>query len=146
MRFARAMPVRWVDPGCPGYADVASRAHHRRRHGRARDRWVSDPREMPRQSAGQPTPMSVRCYRIVDEPPSAVAQDDQSIEQPEADRGHDKQIAGSDAVGLVAQERLPALTRSLGTFDHVLGNSRLGDLDAEPEQLAVDPGPAPKPI
>src|SRR5262245_26725256 len=47
---------------------------------------------------------------------------------------------------MVAQDRRPALTRSSWARDHVLGDSRLGDLDAEFEQLAVDLRCAPQSI
>src|SRR5262245_50556412 len=69
-----------------------------------------------------------------------------AIEQLEVDRGTTKRFGGSDAVGMVAQERLPALARPPKMFDHALGNTRLGDFDAELEQLAVDSRGAPQSI
>ena len=76
--------------------------------------------------------------RMVNELPSAVRQNDQAIEQFEADRGHDKQVRRGNPIRMVAEEGPPSLTRSSGTFDHVLCDGRLGDLDAKLEELAVD--------
>src|SRR5262249_60957828 len=88
----------------------------------------------------------MRRYGVVNELPPAVRKKYQTLEQLEADRRHDKQIRGGNARRLVAQEGRPALTRSSGAFDHVLGDGRLGDLDAKLEQLAMDPRRAPQPV
>ena len=46
----------------------------------------------------------MRRHRMVNEPPPAVSQNDQAIEQLEADRGHDKQVRRGNPVRMVAQE------------------------------------------
>ena len=81
----------------------------------------------------------VRRHGVTNEPPPAVPQDDQAIEQLEADRGHDKQVHGGNPVRMVAQEGRPTLTRPSGALDHILGDGRFGGLNAKLEQLAVDP-------
>src|SRR6476659_8186975 len=59
------------------------------------------------------------------------------------DRRHDEQIHRGDDVGMVMKERLPALRRWATSFDHILGHARLSDVDAELEQLSVDPRRSP---
>jgi hypothetical protein len=44
------------------------------------------------------------------------------------------------------KERLPALRRWSSSFDHILGYARLSDVDAELEQLSVDPRRSPQRI
>ena len=51
-----------------------------------------------------------------------------------------------DAVGMIMQERLPALGRRPPAPCHVLGDRSLADIDAELEQFAMDPGSAPERI
>jgi len=74
----------------------------------------------------------------MNQPPPAVTQDNKPLEQLEANRGHDEEVRRCNPVRVVAQEGRPTLARSSGTLDHVLGDCRLGDLDAELEQLAMD--------
>ena len=85
----------------------------------------------------------MRRYGVVDELPPAVRKKHQTVEQLEADRRHDEQIRGGNSRRMVAQEGRPTLTRSSGAFDHVLGDRRFGDFNAELEQLAMDPRRAP---
>src|SRR6266436_2436481 len=40
---------------------------------------------------------------------------------------------------MVMKERSPTLRRWSSSFDHILGHARLSDVDAELEQLSVDP-------
>src|SRR5450756_2246869 len=47
---------------------------------------------------------------------------------------------------MVMKERLPALRRWSSSFDHILGHARLSDIDAELEQLSVDPRRSPQRI
>src|ERR1039458_4829627 len=47
---------------------------------------------------------------------------------------------------MVMKERLPALRRWSSSFDHILGHARLSDVDAELEQLSVDPRRSPQRI
>src|SRR5262249_39981099 len=64
--------------------------------------------------------------------------DHQPIEQPEAGGGHDKQINRANMRDVIAKESLPALRWRFAPSDHVLGHGRLGDLEAQLEQLAMD--------
>ena len=52
-----------------------------------------------------------------------------------------KSVAAIPAAWL--RRKVAQLIRSSGAFDHVLGDGQIGDLDAEPEQLAMDPRCSP---
>jgi hypothetical protein len=67
-----------------------------------------------------------------------VPQNDQDKQQPKADGWHDQEVHGADAPRMIVQKGLPGLRPPSPTSRHVLGDCRLGDLDAELEQLAVD--------
>ena len=69
--------------------------------------------------------------------------DQQAVEQPKRDRRHDEHIHRGDAIGMIAEERLPALGRRAPSLGHVLRDGRLPDLNAELEELTVNPGSAP---
>src|SRR5947208_12828488 len=47
---------------------------------------------------------------------------------------------------MVMKERLPPLRRWSSSFDHILGYARRSDVDAELEQLSVDPRRSPQRI
>src|SRR5262249_42012055 len=81
---------------------------------------------------------------VVNEFPPAVRKKYQAVEQLQADCRYDEHVRGGNPCCVVAQEGRPALTRPSGALDHVLSDCR--DLDAELEQLAVDPGRAPQPV
>jgi hypothetical protein len=70
---------------------------------------------------------------------SIVAQDEQAIQKPERNRRHHEKIHRDDPVGMIAQKGRPALGRRAPPPRQVLGYTRLPDIDAELEQLAVDP-------
>ena len=72
--------------------------------------------------------------------------DQQAIEQPERDCRHHEQVHRGDAIGMIAEERLPALGRRAPSLCHVLRDGGLPDLNAELEELTVDPGCAPQRI
>src|ERR1700693_6126226 len=69
----------------------------------------------------------------------AVPHDQQSIEHAKRDCRHDEHIHRSDSISVVAEECPPALGRRVSSPDHVLGHARLSDIDAELEQLSMDP-------
>src|SRR6202158_331642 len=69
----------------------------------------------------------------------AVPHDQQSIEQAKRDCRHDEHIHRSDPVRVIAQKRLPTLRRWFLSFDHIFGNARLPDFDADLEQFSMDP-------
>src|SRR5215813_10149270 len=108
--------------------------------------WRRVPRERLGHLPSNPLGRWMCRYCVVNELPPAVRKKHQTVEQLEADRRHDEQICGGNSRCLIAQEGRPTLTRSSGAFDHVLGDGRLGDLDAELEQLAMNPGRTPQPV
>ena len=70
--------------------------------------------------------------------------DHQSIEQLEANGRHDKHINGGDVRRVIAEKRLPSLRWRPASAYHVLGDSRLGDLEVQLEQLPVDARRSPQ--
>jgi hypothetical protein len=77
---------------------------------------------------------------------SAVPHDQQSIEPAKRDGRHDEHIHRSDPVSAIAEERPPSLRRRVSSPDHVFGHARLSDVDAELEQLSMDPRRSPQRI
>jgi hypothetical protein len=77
---------------------------------------------------------------------SAVPHDQQSIEQAKRDCRHDEHIHRSDPVSVISEECPPALGRRISSPDHVLGHAGLSDIDAELEQLSMDPRRSPQRI
>src|ERR1700726_5151951 len=76
----------------------------------------------------------------------AVPQDQESIEQAKRHCRRDEHIHRSDPIRVVAEECPPALGRRVSSPDHVLGHARLSDIDAELEQLSMDPRRSPQRI
>src|ERR1700730_13292939 len=78
---------------------------------------------------------------------SAVEPDnDEGIEQIETDSWNNEQVHGGDVRRVVTQEGPPSLAGRRPSFDHVLGDARLRDLNPELEQFAVDARRVPKRI
>ena len=75
---------------------------------------------------------------------SSMAYDDKTIEDLERDRWQDKEVDRRDAVGMVAEKRPPALRRWPRVAAHIPSDRRLGDLEAELEQLTMNAWRAPK--
>jgi hypothetical protein len=73
---------------------------------------------------------------------SAMPHDQQTIEQTERDCRHDEQIDRGNAVGMIAEERLPPLGRT-SPLRHIFSYARLSDRDVELEQLSMDPWRSP---
>src|SRR5262245_41120146 len=88
--------------------------------------------------AGDPVGRRIGRDVYPDQVASLQPDDHQPIEQLEADGGHDKQINRTNMRDVIAQEGLPALRWRPTPSDHVLGHGRVGDLEAQLEQLAVD--------
>ncbi len=72
-----------------------------------------------------------------------VPHDQQSIEQAKRDCRHDEHIHRSDPISVIADKGSPPLGRRVSSHDHVFGDAGLADLDAELEQLAMDPRRSP---
>src|SRR6476619_1810303 len=68
-----------------------------------------------------------------------MPQDRKSIQKPKRDRRDDKHVHRCNGIGMIAKEGLPALRRGPSSLRHVLCHCGLADIDAELEQLAVDP-------
>jgi hypothetical protein len=75
---------------------------------------------------------------------SLQADDGQSIEKPEANGRHDEQVDSTDVRRMIVEQGLPALGRWPTSTHHVLGDSRLRDLEAQLEQLTVDARRSPQ--
>src|SRR5882672_909571 len=75
---------------------------------------------------------------------SSVAYNDKTIQNLECDRRQDKEVDRRDAVDVIAEKRPPALRRWPRVAAHVPRDSRLGDLEAELEQLTMNTRRAPK--
>src|SRR5216683_240837 len=71
--------------------------------------------------------------------PAIVAEDDGNVEQPKRRARYDKHVDGGDTLGL-----MPGWRRCTSSSHHVLGDCRLADLDAELEELSVNPRRAPQ--
>src|SRR6202051_1036622 len=75
---------------------------------------------------------------------SSVAHNDKTIQNLECDRRQDKEVDRRDAVDVIAEKRPPALRRWPRVAAHVPSDRRLGDLEAELEQLTMNTRRAPK--
>src|SRR5260370_10898094 len=76
----------------------------------------------------------------------AVPHDQQSIEQAKRDCRHDENIHRSDPVSVIAEKCRPALARRVSSPDHGTGHAGLSDIDAELEQLSMNPRRPPQRI
>ena len=70
--------------------------------------------------------------------------DHQAVEQLEANSWHNEQVDGADVREVITKEGLPSLRWWPTSTYHVLGNSRLGDVEAQLEQLALDARGSPQ--
>src|ERR1700722_3899003 len=95
-----------------------------------------------RQLIGDPFGRWMRGHAKPQDLPPAVAQ--QSIEQPERDCRHDKEVHGDNTVRMVAKERLPALRGRNPPPCHILGYTGLTYVDAELEKLPMDSRRSPQ--
>ena len=75
-----------------------------------------------------------------------MAHDQQPIEKPERDRRNREKVHRRNTVSMIAEECFPALRRRAPSPGHILGDAALADLDAELEQLAMDPRRSPQRI
>src|SRR5258708_17269282 len=76
----------------------------------------------------------------------AVPHDQQSIELAKRDCRHDEHIHRSNPVGVVAEERPPALGRRVSWLCPVLWHPGLSDIDAHLEEFSIDPRRSPQSI
>src|SRR3982074_3040880 len=86
----------------------------------------------------------MRCHTEPYDLSSAMPHDQQPIEQTERNCRHHEQIDRGDAVGMIAEERLPSLGRRTSSLGHIFSHTRLSDRDVELEQLSMDPWRSPQ--
>ena len=91
-----------------------------------------------------PTEGRISGHRGPQQPPSSVAKNKKCIELLEANRRDHKQINRCNPLGVIAKEGLPGLHWPIPPGHHVDRNRRLGDIKAQSEQLAMDPGRSPQ--
>src|ERR1700686_4945119 len=105
---------------------------------------------VPRKRLGyltcNPFGRGICCDVDPDEVSAVEPDDDEGIEQVETDSWNNEQVHGGDVRRVVTQEGSPSLAGWPPSFDHVLGDARLSDLNPELEQFAVDAWRAPKRI
>jgi hypothetical protein len=78
--------------------------------------------------------------------PPSMAKDETYEEPPKGNRRNDKEINRCNLLPMIAKESLPHLQWPALPRHHVDRDRRLRDIDAQFEQLAVDPGSAPQRI
>ena len=75
-----------------------------------------------------------------------MGQHQKHVEDLEADRGHREEVDGDQLVGMILQKCAPGLRRRLAAPHHVFADAALPNVDAELEQLTVDPWGTPRRI
>ena len=80
----------------------------------------------------------------MDDASPVVRQDDEDEQDLEEHRGHDEEVHGDQRPDVVGEEGPPGLRRGRSTTDQVLGDRRLGDLEAQLLELPVNPRRAPQ--
>jgi hypothetical protein len=78
--------------------------------------------------------------------PAIVGQNDHHVEQAKRCGRYDEHVDGEDAFGVIAEETAPGRGRRTSSLHRILRDGRLADLNAELEQLPVDPGRTPEPV
>jgi len=79
--------------------------------------------------------------------PPIMGQDDKDKQNSKADRRYDEEIRRDQILQVIVKEGAPSLMRGRPLLaNHVLANRRLGDIDSEFQQLAVDPRSSPERI
>src|SRR5450631_4045630 len=105
---------------------------------------------VPRKGLGDLTcnPLCCRvgCDADPREVPTIEPHDNEGIEQIETNSWNSEQVHGGNVRRMITQEGPPSLAGRRPSFDHVLGDARLRDLNPELEQFAVDTWRAPKRI
>jgi hypothetical protein len=87
---------------------------------------------------GDPFRRRLRCDTEPQNLSPAVAHDEQPIEQPKRTGRHHEQIHCRNAIGMIAQERLPPLGRRSSPARHILGDAGLTNVDAKLEQFPMN--------
>ncbi len=74
----------------------------------------------------------------VDDLAAFMLDNKEHVEDSKGHRGHGEEIDRSDVPDVFLEKRPPGLRRRLAATNHVLGHRRLGDVDAQHLQLAVN--------
>ena len=80
----------------------------------------------------------------VNDAPPIMGEHEEHEQDAEPDGGHREEVDGDQALEVIVEERPPTRARWFPVADHVLGDRRLGQIDAEFQELAVNPGSAPQ--
>ena len=75
---------------------------------------------------------------------AVVGEHDEDPQDPECERWNDEEVDRGELADMIVEEGAPGLRRWRTTTHQVLADRGFGDLDAELEQLAVDPRSAPE--
>src|SRR5262245_8997595 len=102
------------------------------------------PRKCLRDLPRQPLCGRIVGHRKPQQTPTLVAEDKKCKELLKCNGRNHKQINRDNPLRMIADEGLPGLQRPISPGHHVNRNGRLGDLDAELEQLAMDLGGTPQ--
>ena len=80
----------------------------------------------------------------MDDASPVVRQDHEDEQDLEHHRGHGEEVHGDEAPDVVVEKGPPGLRRRRSTADQVLGDRRLGDLEAQLLELPVNPRRTPQ--
>ena len=92
------------------------------------------PQLLPRPLRGR-----VRGHVAVENAPSVMGQNQKHIENLETEGGHAEEVDRDQLREVIVQEGAPGLRRRLATAHHVFADAGLADVDAQLEQLPVNP-------
>jgi hypothetical protein len=73
-----------------------------------------------------------------------MSQLEEHVKDLEADRGHREEVDGDQLLSMILQKCAPSLRRRIAAAHHVFADAAFTDVDAELEQLTVDPWCTPK--
>lgn len=96
---------------------------------------------------GEPGISGMRGDSEMQDLPAIMGEHHEHVEQPEAHRRHDEQVAGRDLARMIAEEGEPALAVPRPAASHsVLGDRGLGEVVTEQAQLELEAGYSPERI
>lgn len=75
-----------------------------------------------------------------------MGQHPKHVKDAEADSGHREEVDGDQLLRMILEKRAPRLRRWFVVAHYVLADAALTDVDAELEQLTVDPWRTPRRI
>ena len=105
------------------------------------------PREGVDELLAQPEGGRIRGHGGSDDPPSLEVQDDEDVQHLEADGRYGEDVDADDGLGVITQERPPALATRLHGLGsdplEVSGDGPFAESEAQLDELAMDPGRSP---